>query len=170
MHTLDSRSPAWRDKGLAPPSSNLKDSRLQCSGPAASQMMGLKNIVFAAEDILSCFFISSHVNRSWRKLDSSYDLVVSDDIWLKSMELEINYHISSIVEMLEGAVDWCFQLASSPLFWGPLGSLVCSFMCFPLLLRDILLFPFIFFRRANSLGSRIWDKVGRFSRIPWGRA
>lgn len=40
---------------------------------------------------------------------------------------------------------------------------LCVFL--PLLLRDILVFPFTFFRRASRLGSRIWDRVERFSRV-----
>lgn len=47
----------------------------------------------------------------------------------------------------------------------PWGSALQLCVFFPLLLRDILLFPFTFFRRASRLGSGVWDKVERSSTV-----
>lgn len=63
-----------------------------------------KTIVSVGKKILSSFFISSYINRSWRTLDSSCNFVVYDNIGLNSMELEISGYISITVEMVEEVV------------------------------------------------------------------
>ena len=77
-------------------------------GLAAPQMVGWKKtIVSVGKKILSSFFISSYINRSWRTLHSSCNFVVYDNIGLNSMELEISGYISITVETVEEVVDWC---------------------------------------------------------------